>query len=242
MFRLIQIAIDGPAASGKSTVARRVAELLNAAYVNTGDMYRAITWLTLKTGVNPESDPTAVAALLQNTRLEHTLNNEGRPVLLLNGAEVEQSDIRQPAVAGIVSYVARIPAVRHWLVARQRAARKLGLLVMEGRDIGTVVFPSAKFKFYLTASPEVRAKRRLGQPDEVTDNADVESVAKEITGRDAIDRTRPVSPLRPAPDAKYIDSSTMTIEEVGRKIVAWIESETRCVNTSENASHENIKK
>jgi CMP/dCMP kinase len=228
MFRLIQIAIDGPAASGKSTVARRVAELLNAAYVNTGDMYRTIAWLALKAGVEPKSNPEAVAALLQNIRLEHALDDKGSPLLLLNDKEVEQGEIRQPAVADIVSFVARIPEVRHWLVARQRAARKLGMLVMEGRDIGTVVFPSAKLKFYLTASPEVRAKRRLKQPGEVTNNANVESVAREIARRDCIDRNRHVSPLRPAPDAKYIDSSSMTIEEVSKKIVGLAKLEKGC--------------
>jgi cytidylate kinase len=218
MYDLIQIAIDGPAAAGKSTVAQNVAALVGGVYINTGDMYRTLTWKVLEQGIDPTVDSAGVVGLLDRICLEHELDAEGRPQLLLDGRVMEQADIRAPNVAEVVSYVARVPEVRHWLVQRQRATRKLGAVVMEGRDIGTVVFPSARFKFYLTASAEIRARRRLDQPGEVADDACIQSVAQDIARRDEIDRTRPCSPLRPAPDAVYIDSSAMTADEVSRKI------------------------
>ncbi len=218
MYDLIQIAIDGPAAAGKSTVAQNVAALVGGVYINTGDMYRTLTWKVLEQGIDPTVDSAGVVGLLDRICLEHELDAEGRPQLLLDGRVMEQADIRAPNVAEVVSYVARVPEVRHWLVQRQRATRKLGTVVMEGRDIGTVVFPSARFKFYLTASAEIRARRRLDQPGEVADDASIQSVAQDIARRDEIDRTRPCSPLRPAPDAVYVDSSAMTADEVGRKI------------------------
>jgi cytidylate kinase len=218
MYDLIQIAIDGPAAAGKSTVAQSVAARVGGVYINTGDMYRTLTWKVLEQGIDPTVDSAGVVALLDRICLEHELDAEGKPRLLLDGQVMEQPDIRAPNVAEVVSYVARVPEVRHWLVQRQRATRKLGTVVMEGRDIGTVVFPSARFKFYLTASAEIRARRRLDQPGEVADDASIQSVAQDIARRDEIDRTRPCSPLRPAPDAVYVDSSAMTADEVGRKI------------------------
>lgn len=224
MYDLIQIAIDGPAAAGKSTVAENVAELVGGAYINTGDMYRTLTWKVLEQGIDPTVDVAGVVELLGRIVLEHELDADGRPRLLLDGCSVEHAEIRDPSVAGVVSYVARVPEVRHWLVQRQRATRKLGTVVMEGRDIGTVVFPSARFKFFLTASAEIRARRRLDQPGEVADDASIQSVAEDIARRDEIDRTRPCSPLRPAPDAVYIDSSAMTADDVGRKIADFVMS------------------
>lgn len=224
MYDLVQIAIDGPAAAGKSTVAQRVAELVGGNYINTGDMYRCLTWKALDRGIHPETEPARVIALLDTTSLDHDLDENNRPRLLLDGQPVKRAAVRHPDIAAVVSYVARIPQVRNWLVQRQRATRKLGTVVMEGRDIGTVVFPSARFKFYLTASAEIRARRRLEQPGEVADDSGIQSVAREIARRDEIDRTRPCSPLRPAPDAVYIDSSAMTADQVSRKIAGLIAS------------------
>ena len=209
-----QVAIDGPAASGKSTVARLLARRLGAHYVNTGDMYRAVTWVALEHGLEPATQASDAVRLLPQLRLEHRLTASGELGLVLNGSEVPQECIRAPAVARAVSHIAAVPAVREWLVARQREAARLGVVVMEGRDIGTVVFPQARFKFYVTATAEVRAARRLGQAGETVPGSTVASVAAEIASRDRIDSTRAVAPLRPAPDAVVIDTSHMTLEQV----------------------------
>ena len=218
----IQITIDGPAASGKSTVARRVAERLGGCYVNTGDMYRAVTWLAQQRGLDIEGDPASVVRMLPDIDVSYRLDAGGVPLLYANGTPVPQAAIRAPGVASQVSYTARIPEVRQWLVARQRAAAALGLIVMEGRDIGTVVFPAAAHKFFLSASPEVRARRRLAQAGETADGATVESVAADIARRDLIDSTRAVAPLRPAPDAIPIDSSALSIDAVVETLVAHV--------------------
>ena len=122
--------------------------------------------------------------------------------------------MRSPQVASKVSFVAKIPAVRQWLVKRQRESAELGLIVMEGRDIGTVVFPEAQFKFYVTASPMVRAQRRLAQEGEVAEGATVEKVAEEIARRDEMDMNRAVSPLKPADDAVMVDTSELSLDAV----------------------------
>ncbi len=219
----IQIAIDGPAASGKSTIARMVAEQLGGYYINTGDMYRTVTWVAMEKGVDIAAAPQDVTALLPDLDLQYALDSRGVPVLELNGKPVPQKRIRAPEIAAQTSYTAKIPEVRNWLVKRQHDTRKLGIIVMEGRDIGTVVFPDAKFKFFLTASPEVRARRRLNQAGETVDGATVESVAADIARRDEIDTNRAVAPLRAAPDAVVVDSSNMTPEEVTACIVSHIE-------------------
>lgn len=219
----IQIAIDGPAASGKSTIARMVAKQLGGYYINTGDMYRAVTWIAMERGVDIAAAPGAVAALLADIDLRYALDCHGAPVLLLNGKPVAQECIRAPEVAAQASHTAKIPAVRTWLVKRQRETQKLGVVVMEGRDIGTVVFPEAKYKFFLTATPEVRARRRLNQAGETANGATVESVAADIARRDEIDTSRAIAPLRAAPDAVVVDSSRMTPAEVTACILSHIE-------------------
>lgn len=216
-----QIAIDGPAASGKSTVAKLVAQRLGGFYINTGDMYRAVTRAALEAGIDAEAAPEAVVALLARIDLRYRLRG-GMPVLHLDGEPVVQDSIRAPEVARVVSFVARIAGVRDWLRERQRETRALGTIVMEGRDIGTVILPDASHKFYVTASPEVRAKRRLAQAGEVADGATLASVAAEIAERDRIDSTRAVAPLRPAEDAIHIDTDHLTIEQVVETIVAHV--------------------
>ncbi len=209
-----QIAIDGPAASGKSSVARRLAEVLDAAYLNTGDMYRIVGRLALDHGIDPERSPAAVARLLDKTALDSRRGPGGGVEVLVNGRAVSREALRTPAVARAASLVARIPEVRTRLVALQRRAAGLGPLVAEGRDIGTVVFPEARYKFFLTATPEVRARRRLAQNGEVPPDATVERVAAEIAERDRLDRTRRISPLCEAPDAVRLDTSNLTIAQV----------------------------
>ena len=211
--KFFQVAIDGPAASGKSTVARLLAGRIGGYYINTGDMYRTLAWMALSQGVNPEADPDGMVALLASCELHYRIV-EGRPLLFLNGTAVPQEAIRSPQVSTVVSQVARIPALREWMLEKQRECRSLGIIIMEGRDIGTVIFPEAKCKFFVTASPMERARRRFAQKGEVPEGATLESVAADIARRDEIDSTRPVAPLKPAADAEIVNTDGFTAEEV----------------------------
>jgi cytidylate kinase len=200
------IAIDGPAASGKSTVARKLARRLGLAYVNSGAMYRAVTWWMLRHGAEPES-PVTVLALLPEMKIECSLE-DGASVIRIGGEDPGEALFTEE-VNQNVSAIARIPTVRTWLVKLQREyAKEDGSLVMEGRDIGSVVFPDTPYKFYIDASPEVRARRRAaqGQRDSITE-------------RDRADTSRKASPLTIAEDAHVIDSSNLTIDGVVGEIV-----------------------
>ena len=216
-----QIAIDGPAASGKSTVAKLLAQRLEGHYLSTGDLYRALSWKALTRNLQPETQPDQVVEMLQSTTLTYELK-EGAPVLFLDGKEVELPELHAPRVAAVVSHVAKIPALREWLLQVQRDCRKLGIVIMEGRDIGTVIFPQAKFKFFVTATPLERARRRLAQKGEVPQGATLESVAADIARRDEIDSTRKIAPLRPAEDALLIQTDGMTPEEVADKLASLV--------------------
>ena len=209
-----QVALDGPAASGKSTVARLLAGVLGGYYINTGDMYRTIAWQCNVRGIDPDKAPEEVAAMLQELELRYRIDAGNRPQLYLNGAAVPQSEVRSPATAAIVSQVARIPAVRQWLLERQRECTSLGIIIMEGRDIGTVIFPRAKYKFFVTASPMERARRRMAQPGEVPPGTTLEQVAAAIAERDRIDSTRPIAPLKPAEDAETIVTDGLDADAV----------------------------
>ncbi|MBQ4481019.1 MAG: (d)CMP kinase [Victivallales bacterium] len=213
MKQFFQVAIDGPAASGKSTVARLLAKRIGGYYINTGDMYRAVSWVALTHGVDPVTNPADVVKLLADCDLRYRIV-DGVPTLFLNGLVVPQEAIRSPEVSAIVSPVAAIPEVREWMLDRQRECKEVGIVIMEGRDIGTVIFPDAKFKFFVTASPMERARRRLAQRGEVAEGATLESVAADIARRDEIDSTRAVAPLRPAEDAVTIMTDGITAEEV----------------------------
>jgi len=217
------ITIDGPAASGKSTVARLVAARLGCIYINTGDMYRTVTWQAFEHGIEPVENPAGVVALLPELNLHYRLNSAGQPELQLSGRLVPQDKIRAPTVTAAVSYVAKLPEVRQWMLTRQRETVALGLVVMEGRDIGTVIFPEAKYKFYMTASPEIRARRRLMQHGEILDGATVASVAAEIAARDLLDSTRAVAPMRPPPDAVMINTDPLSAEMVAEEICRRVE-------------------
>lgn len=218
------IAIDGPAASGKSTIASKVSEELKITYVNTGNMYRAVTLYAMQCGFTadtPEGQK-IVDSALKNIKLEYVRTADGKLQLELNDQGVEQ-EIRAPEVAANVSIIAALPEVRKWLVAKQRQFAELGMIVMEGRDIGTVVFPNAKYKFFLTATPEVRAQRRLNQEGESLAGATVASVAAEIAKRDQMDMNRKIAPLRQAEDAVLIDNSDMTVDEIVKVITSRVE-------------------
>lgn len=197
------VAIDGPAGAGKSTVARNLAERLSVPYLDTGAMYRAVTYAALRDGLDP-NDETAVVSLLATTRIE---TNPG--ATLVDGVDVS-TEIRGQRINSAVSHVAAMSGVRVILRQLQRDwvfARGGG--VVEGRDIGTVVFPDATVKVFLTASPEVRARRRVAES-----GGDVDEIARSIAKRDALDSSRTDSPLRAGADYVVVDTSTMTIDTV----------------------------
>lgn len=196
------IAIDGPSASGKSTVARGVAEALQYNYADTGAMYRAIAWKCLEQKIDT-SDPSAVVKLLKSIDLQVGFE-EGRSRVLIDGID-PGARIRTEEVTDAVSRVSAVPQVRERLVTEQRGLLKFGDLVMEGRDIGTTVFPETPYKFFIDASPEVRAQRRAAEL-----SADSARIAKNLEKRDRHDSTRTASPLKVAADAVRIDSSAMT--------------------------------
>ena len=215
------IAIDGPAASGKSSVACAVADAMNAVHINTGSMYRAIGYKTILAGIDPEKDPEQFAATIANVQMRFIRKGEGDPELEVDG-ELPGDKLRTEAASSAASKVATIPAVRTRLVELQREMAGNDLIVMEGRDIGTVVFPDAKYKFFLTASPEERAKRRLLQDGFSLEPELLRKTADAIAARDKVDSTRAVSPLKQADDAILVDSSDLSKEETVQRILALI--------------------
>jgi cytidylate kinase len=218
-----QVAIDGPAAAGKSTVARLLAERLGGVYVNTGDMYRALAWGARQNNIDPEKNPAALIDKLPQWELHYRLQDNHLLQLFFNGEPIAQEKLRAPEVTAIVSQVARIPEVRQWMLERQRECRALGIIIMEGRDIGTVIFPMAKFKFFITASAMERARRRIAQSGEVAANATLEKVAAEIAMRDHIDSTRENAPLKAAEDAITVVTDGMIQQQVVEHLAKIIE-------------------
>ncbi len=218
-----QVAIDGPAAAGKSTIARLLAERLGGFYVNTGDMYRALAWAARQNNIDVDNKPESLAEQLPQWELEYRRQENRSLQLFFNGEPISQEKLRAPAVTAIVSQVARIPQVRQWMLERQRQCKSLGVIIMEGRDIGTVIFPQAKFKFFITASPLERARRRLAQSGEVAADATLAKVAAEIEARDHIDSTRETAPLRAAEDAITLVTDGMTQYQVTDHLAGIIE-------------------
>jgi cytidylate kinase len=210
------VAIDGPAGAGKSTVARRVAERLGYAFLDTGAMYRAATWRAITVGVDLD-DPVAAAESTRAMRLE--LNDrEGGLQVLVDGQDVSEA-IRSPEVTRVTYKLDENPEVRAHLVMLQRAFAAKRPTVAEGRDMGTVVFPSAKCKIFLDASIEERTRRRAAELQAKGIAVDVDSLREEIRVRDEKARTRAVAPLRRAGDAILVDTTDLAIDEVVDKIV-----------------------
>ena len=212
------IAIDGPAGSGKSTVAALLARRYNYINIETGAMYRALAWKALETGV-PLDDEAALADLAGKSRIELQAHPNGNRVLL-DGNDVTER-IRRQDVTEAASKVSVHPKVRAWMVQNQRELGAAGGIVMEGRDIGTHVFPQADIKIFLDADPEVRGARRFLQNPTTHLK---ETAAADLRARDHRDRTRANSPLVPAPDAVIIDSTHMTLDQVMDNIVEVIEA------------------
>lgn len=206
------VAIDGPAGTGKSTVAKQLAKTLGLRYLDTGAMYRVVTLAVLRSGVDVD-DPHAVAEVAQHAAF--TLGSDPDGVDVYLGAENVSREIRGDAVTRAVSAISAVPAVRTQLVAvQQQLAAHGGGVVVEGRDVGTVVLPDADLKIFLTASAETRARRRNDQNIAAGLGDDYAVVLSQVQRRDELDSTRAVSPLRPADDAVIVDTSAMTQDQV----------------------------
>lgn len=216
MSKRITVAIDGPAGAGKSTIARRIAHKLGYLYIDTGAMYRAVALWALRTNV-ALSDMHRLEQLANEAAIEFVSGNDR---VLLNGEDVSEA-IRAPEVSRAASEVSLVPAVRRALVRKQREVGEQASVVMEGRDIGSVVFPDATVKIFLDAHPDVRVERRAGEsalPPEL--------VARQINERDQRDRTRAESPLVQAPDAIYFDTTGLSIDEVEAALLKIIRDRT----------------
>jgi cytidylate kinase len=210
------VALDGPSGTGKSTVARRLAIALGARYLDTGAMYRAMTVAALDTDA-PLEEPGAVLTLISGAELEISTDPKA-PQVSIDGVDVTER-IRSAEVTAAVSAVSAIPELRTMLVARQRELIGAGGIVVEGRDIGSVVWPSAAPKVYLTASEEVRALRRAGELGQDADRAAIAAVAADIQRRDRLDSTRAASPAVRPDGAQELDTSDLTIDEVVQRLV-----------------------
>lgn len=224
-MKKITIAIDGHSSCGKSTMAKKLAKELGYVYVDTGAMYRAVTLFSIRNNYinvdTKEIDVEALQKVISDVKISQSVNAEGKVETFLNGECVE-GEIRQMLVSSCVSPIAALGFVREQLVTCQQAMGVNGGIVMDGRDIGTVVFPNAELKIFVTASSEVRAQRRLaelrGKGDETTT---FEEVLKNVEERDYIDSHREVSPLRQAEDAKVLDNSDLTFEQQDAILIGW---------------------
>ncbi|MGB9802572.1 (d)CMP kinase [Desulfofundulus sp.] len=220
MVPAISVAIDGPAGAGKSTVARELARRLGFLYIDTGAMYRAITLKALRRRLNL-ADEESLKALANQSRIELTTDPDRLTRVFLDGEDVTQA-IREPEVTRHVSMVASLPGVREIMVDRQRELARSKNVVMDGRDVGTVVLPDAQVKVFLTASPEARARRRQRDLLARGYHVPLDSLVEEIMERDRQDSCRSIAPLKPAPDAWVIDSSDLSAEQVVEMIAARV--------------------
>ena len=213
------IAIDGPAGAGKSTLARRLAEKLGFIYVDTGAIYRTVALKVLWEKADP-ADPAQVAPLLESLELHMGYEN-GEQKMYLEGEDVSAA-IRRHKVSGAASQISAIPEVRAFLLDFQRKLAREGNVVMDGRDIGTVVLPGADLKIFLTAAPEARARRRLRELEQRGQAADYEAILRDIKARDWQDEHRPIAPLRQAADAALLDTTDLNLEQSCDQLLALV--------------------
>jgi len=220
----LRIAIDGPAASGKSTTARMVAKALGFLYVDTGAMYRAVTLAVLEAGIDP-GDAEAISKMAEHLEIDQTA--EGAETHThLNGRDVSL-EIRLPEVTAVISQVSSHPDLRRIMVGKQRELSRKGNVVMEGRDIGTVVIPDAEIKIYMQASLDQRAKRRLLELETRGVETTLKEIRSEINRRDDMDANRANSPLKAAPDAIILDTSKLSIEEQVKFVLQLVNNRIR---------------
>ena len=213
---LYQIAIDGPSGAGKSSLAKAVAARLGIVYVDTGALYRTIGYYTLQKGITP-SDAAGVSALLSEIRIELAFE-DGTQYVYLNGENLGDK-IRRPEVSMAASAVSAIPAVRAFLLETQKSIARTNSVIMDGRDIGTVILPDADIKIFLFASDEARARRRTAELEAKGMQASYEDVLREMRERDAQDRNRDIAPAIPAPDAIMFDNSELSVEQSIEKML-----------------------
>ena len=220
----LQIAIDGPAASGKTTVAFRLAQDLGVLYLDTGAMYRTLAYLALRSGIDADNE-SALVRLWEGEHVKVTLDAKAPQGfrIIAGGIELDDATLQSNQVSTVVSTIAAHPRVREAMVSSQREIAQGGPVVMAGRDIGTVVLPLAQVKIFLTASVQARVERRRAQLLAAGDNISEHQLAQEIEERDRLDRERAVSPLAPAQDAHVVDSSTLGIDAVVAEIVGLVE-------------------
>jgi cytidylate kinase len=220
LTKRIIIAIDGYSSCGKSTVAKALAKKLEYSFIDTGAMYRAVTLYMIENGISSD-DKEAVLDALNALKIEFEFNPQrGASDVILNGKNVEK-DIREMRVSSQVSNYATIKEVRQAMVAQQQQMGNAGGVVLDGRDIGTVVFPNAGLKIFMTASPEVRTERRFKELIAKGDSVTKEEVRKNLEERDLIDSTREESPLKQASDAKVLDNSNLTMDEQLQIALNW---------------------
>ena len=216
--KILTVAIDGPAGSGKSTVTRRVAEQLDCLYLDSGAMYRAVTLQSIRAGVVP-TNISGMIRLMQTCQIDFAENGK---ITVLNGVDVSDA-IRTPEINRVVSDISKIPELRQEIVKQQRRIGENSSIVAEGRDVTTVVFPNADHKFYLTASVEERARRRFTELKAKGIDCTLEGIQEEICSRDSKDCSREHSPLRTAEDAIVVNTTDMTIDQVVNFVVGRIQ-------------------
>ena len=221
MKEIKQVALDGPAGAGKSSVAKKLAQRLGFTYIDTGAMYRAVAWLILQAGIGLEEEA-ALAELLRGVQIAFgPIEEEGRQQVWCNGQDCTEA-IRSAEVSNFVSAVSALGPVRQVLVEKQREIAAGSNVVMDGRDIGTVVLPQAQYKFFLTASLQERARRRMLELAAKGQQVELETIQAEIAARDKKDSERELAPLVQASDALLIDTSDLTFDEVVDKLFAII--------------------
>ncbi len=211
-MKQIIVAIDGYSSCGKSTIAKQLAQYAGYRYIDTGAMYRAVALQAIRNQVSPSGNAADIEAILGFTRIDFAIQPDGTQHVTLNGEDVEKQ-IRTLEVGNAASQIAVVPEVRRFLVAQQQKMGEQGGIVMDGRDIGTVVFPNAELKLFLTASPEVRAERRFKELQEKGGQPVMADVLADVNDRDYRDTHRAESPLKQADDAIVVDNSNMTREE-----------------------------
>ncbi len=218
VYMSIAIAIDGPAGAGKSTIAKMAAKELSFIYVDTGALYRAIGLYVFRNGVDSK-DTVKIIEMLEDIKVELAFNDKKEQIVLLNGEDVS-SFIRTPEISMYASDVSAIPEVRAFLLDLQRNMAKTNNIIMDGRDIGTVVLPDAKVKIFLTASAEVRAKRRYDELIEKGMGVKYEDVLSDVITRDYNDSHRETAPLKPADDSVIVDTSELNLEQSVEKLIS----------------------
>ena len=221
---MLKIAIDGPSGAGKSSVAKAVAKELSIVYVDTGALYRTIGLFMMEKGIST-TDKESVVAILPEISIELKYV-DGKQVILLNGKEVGDN-IRTPEIAMAASNVSAIPEVRAFLLDTQRDIAKKNSVIMDGRDIGTVILPDAEVKIFLTASAEARAKRRYDELFAKGQDVNYDEIYRGMIERDKNDSTRAVAPCVPAPDAVFLDNSKLTPEETVKKVIKIIKKKSK---------------